>query len=206
MHADRCYLVSMFVIGPDNKTLFAGGSKTARNGIGRWDLTTGAYLGSVALPWPHPNDMPIAISPNGKTLLCFCDSTLHQIDIATGRHVIELSGHLGAISCVAICSTRYVTGSEDGKVMLWDRATGKLVFEVAEPARSVRKILLDNEGDKLFVLYAGRNASFDDASLRTYRISDGKMIWELHPPRREHLLEGTANLAVNGNQLGCAEF
>ncbi len=191
----------MLAIGPDNKTLFAGGSKTARTGIGRWDLATGAYLGSVALPWPHPNDMPIAISPNGKTLLCFCDSTLHQIDIATGRHAIEPSGHLGPISSVAISSKHYVTGSEDGKVMLWDRATGNLLFEVGEPARSVRKILLDHEGGRLFVLYSGRNASVDDVNLRAYRISDGKMIWETHPPRREHLLEGAANLAVNGNQL-----
>ena len=62
---------SMFMIGPDNNTLFAGGSKAARTGIGRWNLTTGMYHGLRDSPWPHPNIMPMAISPTGKTLLCY---------------------------------------------------------------------------------------------------------------------------------------
>jgi RNA polymerase sigma factor (sigma-70 family) len=192
---------SMMTIGPDNNTLFAGGSKAARTGIGRWDLTTGAYLDSVALPWPHQSDMPIAISPNGKTLVCFCDSTLHQIEIATGKEVVDLPGHHGPISSVCTSESHYVTGSEDGKVLLWDRVTGRLLFELGAPARSVRKILMDSEGDRLFALYANRNAQFDDPNLQAYRISDGKMIWQLHPPRRDHLLEGAASLALNGTQL-----
>ena len=191
---------SMFLIGPDNKTLFAGGSRTARTGIGRWNLEAGTYLDSVALPWPHPSNMPMAVSPNGKTLLCYCDSTLHQIDILTGRPPV-VSGQQGAINCLSASSTLIATGSEDGKVFLWDRSTGMFVFELGEPARAVRKLLFGNDGATLFVLYAMRNVQFDDANLRAYRVSDGKMLWQVHPSQRDRLIEGTACLALNGNHL-----
>ena len=76
------------------------------------------------------------------------------------------------------------------------------MFEESEPAPSVRKIQLDSEGGRLFVLCAARYAQFDDASLRSYRILEGKMIWQLHPSRRQHQLEGPVFLALNGKYLG----
>jgi WD40 repeat protein len=37
--------------------------------------------------------------------------------------------------------------------------------------------------------------------LRAYRLTDGKMLWQVHTSQKERLLDGTASLALNGNQL-----
>jgi len=92
-------------------------------------------------------------SPDGRMLVTSCRGerpTLGRgegarpnlIDTKSGRVVATLDGHEGHVleAAFSLDGERIVTGSSDGKALLWDTATGRFLdaLNVGEPVESVR--------------------------------------------------------------------
>ena len=81
----------------------------------------------------------LRITNDGKTLIKGKFGTkVKRWDIATGKAVMEYSGHKKAVLCYDLSKdgTKLLTGGGDGKIVLWDVATGdslKVIQSYREP-------------------------------------------------------------------------
>ncbi len=194
-------------IGPNNKTLFASSGV----GLGMWNLVTARHEGTL----PFPMSMTFCVSPDSKTIAFPHNSVLEQIDIKTGKEVIAFDGHVGQITALAVSPTgsNIVTGGSDGKIILWDRSTGKRMRQFEGPASSVLQLVFSQDAQVVYVLSqkSGMQPG-NDVTLRSFNIVDGKAV----PPfnvivgnlgrrgrgnDRSTYFTGTRTLALNGDQL-----
>ena len=68
------------------------------------------------------NVASVAFSPDGGTLACGNDDTIHLWDVQTGERLHTLKGHTDVVDSLAYSpdGERLVSGSYDGTVLLWD--------------------------------------------------------------------------------------
>ncbi len=118
-----------------------------------WDVSSGI----ARHPLPH-RIRPLAISPDNKFLLG-CGAQAGLWKISTGKCVHRYSGHKKAVSCGDFSpdGKLALSGSWDGTVRIWERATGALRTVLSEQeretsiARGVRlgRIRVDYEYERL---------------------------------------------------------
>ncbi|HLN26309.1 MAG TPA: sigma-70 family RNA polymerase sigma factor [Gemmataceae bacterium] len=90
-----------------------------------WDLQTGK---SRPLPGPERSAQSVTFSPDGKSLAAGGSGTsIHLIDLATGKRKQERSGHEGRIFRVALSpdGSTLASGGEDNVIYLWDLKTNQ---------------------------------------------------------------------------------
>lgn len=114
----------------------------------------------------------ILITPDGKSLLKGKFGTkVRRWDVASGKVLMEFSGHEKAVLCYALSrdGKRLLTGGGDGKIILWDVATG----DSLRVMRSYREPIFDIHfnSDETQVI-----SSSWDATLRMHDLSTGKRI------------------------------
>jgi WD40 repeat protein len=144
-HSKRLYSVAL---SPDGRLALTGSDdNTAR----LWDLATGKEIrrleGYSHPAEPIPDDTKLAdldavrerlapykriyslaFSPDGRWALTGSeDKTARLWEVATGKEIGRLEGHLGSVLSVAFSPDGRLafTGSDDNTVRLWDLATGK---------------------------------------------------------------------------------
>jgi WD40 repeat protein len=100
-----------------------------------WDVTTGRRLHVLAglgrIVWV------VQLSDDGRTALALADETTHVWDTATGRRMHAFPVRTDCWQAVALaklgdialtgCIEGNVTGGIDGKTMVWDVASGRLL-------------------------------------------------------------------------------
>ncbi len=115
-----------FTLQPDGKVLATGsGDKTAR----LWDLADGKQL--AVIPEHSCGEYALSFSPDGKTLALLCqDRTVHLRDARSGESRVRLRGPDGVGDNILFSpdGRRLVSWDRwNGKVQLWDPATGEVV-------------------------------------------------------------------------------
>jgi WD40 repeat protein len=128
-------------ISPDGRLFVAGYSKGYAGGPQGFDswlhLTEIASGGTVAdVRWPGKSLGRPEFSRDGRLILTVCDGRSACVfDVATGRPIIELVGHEGAIRQARFSDDgkSVVTTSADRSARVWDLSNGRVVAAFTPP-------------------------------------------------------------------------
>ncbi len=126
---------------PDGKILASGGDHDPN--IRLWDAATGKPIRS----WPaHGKVGPrscvfsVAFSPDGRLLASGgSDSAARVWEVATGKLLFTLDGHMGGVSKVVFATDgrTLLTASENCTAFLWEAATGQQIRKFGQHKRWV---------------------------------------------------------------------
>ncbi|MFN8376871.1 MAG: WD40 repeat domain-containing protein [Anaerolineae bacterium] len=119
-------------VNETNRVLVAGGW----SGISVWDLEIGRIVWDFDRESPDITD--IAISPDG-ILLAACHGRITLLDMTNGANLRTLE-HPSYMWSVAFApnGVTLASGSENGRLALWDLTTGELLTTVTLPASTQR--------------------------------------------------------------------
>jgi WD40 repeat protein len=172
------------------------GSKIVTCGVGRngrspgpsnvvaevWDAETGAELCTLMHPGPGSISGYTDPSwfPDSRRLLDpINDSKAARIwDVTTGKILLRLEGHPGALTCGAVSSDgeRVVTGAHDRTARIWDARTGKQLAVLEGHEDELERVAFSPDGRHVLTKAADRTARLWDAStgreMATYRWHD----------------------------------
>jgi WD40 repeat protein/class 3 adenylate cyclase len=107
---------------------------------------------------PGPEALSATLSPDGTRLLTgHLDGSAYIWDVRTGRRLLELSGHEGAVAPVSFSpdGKLALTASEDSTARLWDAATGRVLAVLAGHGGPVASAMFTPDGR--FVVTASRD-------------------------------------------------
>jgi eukaryotic-like serine/threonine-protein kinase len=111
-------------VSPDGRLAIAGSLHGASSEERLWDVATGREL----CGWKHgANVLSVALSPDSQLSLAGQqDGMVVLRDLATGRVLHSLSGHVGGVESVAFFndSRRFLSAGQDGTIRLWDVLRG----------------------------------------------------------------------------------
>jgi WD40 repeat protein/serine/threonine protein kinase len=143
-HTDR---VNSVCVRPDGRHALTAGS----DGVVReWDLSTGAC--TRFLEMARAGGMRSAcVTPDGRWALTtrdFVDRKVRMIDLATGRRIRTLEGHLGGVKAVTVTpdGSHAVSAGSDGTVRLWDLAGGECVHVLEGHTGEVNCVCVTPDG------------------------------------------------------------
>jgi WD40 repeat protein len=133
-------VVHSLAFSPDSKRLISGsGDRTAIV----WDVSTRRPTRRL---YGHSGTIKaIAFTSDGdRAVTGGDDETLRLWNIADGKPIAEMTQHkpAGSISSVAVSPAEQLiaSGSEDGRVVLWDGQTGALLRQIIHPERFVAAV------------------------------------------------------------------
>ncbi len=120
---------------PAHKLLATGGFDDT---VFLFDLATGKRLRSISID--DQSAGPMALAPDGKTLVVECRADLCVFDVATGKEKARLTGHGSRIDGLAFSADGKWLASCGGKedIRVWETATGKLHRLIKNPDNYVR--------------------------------------------------------------------
>ncbi len=117
------------------------------------------------------NQNRMAFAPDGKLLAVVDDWSIRLWDIAEGKEIRWLGGHLGPVSSIAFTpdGKRLVSLASDRGPRVWDVATGKTVARLSFNLGFPSCLALTADG-KTIATTGG------DRTIRLWNISDGKLL------------------------------
>jgi WD40 repeat protein/serine/threonine protein kinase len=144
------------VFGPDGRRLAGlSGNRTVKV----WDAATGKE--TLTLDGRGGVLSSVALSPDGQRLACGSDGgTVEVWDAATGREILTLRSHTGGVSSVVFSpdGRRLASGGwdhpasgggYDGKVKVWDAATGQETLTLEGHGSLVTSVAFSPDGKRL---------------------------------------------------------
>ncbi|OAX35726.1 WD40 repeat-like protein, partial [Rhizopogon vinicolor AM-OR11-026] len=139
-----------------------------------WNLESGKQIGE---DWQDGESQvnPIALSPDGKKVVCGSGDAVRLWDIDTGRVIATWTGHANNVSSVGWNRNgwRVVSGSYDETArVLWDIGTGKVITEWMRLGENWVEDAIHLPGGQRIMTCS------DDGSLRVWNLESGKQIGE----------------------------
>jgi WD40 repeat protein len=176
---------------PDGKSLFT----VWRDFIYQLDMATEKELRRVTNPCPSAFSQQITLHPDGKTLLLTgSGSTVHFVDLATGKGLRSFEGHNRAVVAVAFSPDgKLVASAEHEELLVWNPTTQKPIRRITGHPSFVTALAFAANGKTLLSGSANHTAHrWDMASgreiktLRTYGMAmalspDGKIMATCNP-------------------------
>lgn len=176
-----------------NGTLLASGSND--NTVKLWSIPSGALVGTLA----QPTDVgSVSFNPAGNRLALACDSDLREWDVPSQTLVRSLLRASERISRTVFTpdSTKLVAGGHDGKVSVYDVATGGLLRQMT-PGGNIFAVAASAT-----MVAAGTNIP---NVIQLYRLKDGAFVRTLTPPGSLPYTYSTA-FSPDGATLASAHF
>jgi WD40 repeat protein len=134
---------------PDGKELVAAAFQGGNVVIGRGQAPTGKLFERKTVVLPRTGPVEWAVSPDGKTLAVSVkgDPFVRLIDVATGKLHVSDAEHTGAVIALASSADgkRLVSAWEDGRVIVWDLATGRRIVRWKLDSR-LRRLAISPDG------------------------------------------------------------
>ena len=164
-------IVSRLAFSADGKTLVTAGDDRI---IRFWDAETGRHTQTL---WAHPAYVDsIALSRDGKTLLCYGGRTLTLWDAKTGalKHVLKHPSTLDRAAFSPDGKTIATRGMPDVSVHLWDVGTGEHIRTLTGHTDAVYNAIFSPDGKTV----ATRS---DDGKTRLYETETGRYRHTLTP-------------------------
>jgi RNA polymerase sigma factor (sigma-70 family) len=136
----------------DGNTLASGGTGSEGIQVALWDLAKKQERATFTGQGQGVGLYCLAVAPGGKLLAAGDgEGTVTLWEVATGKEIAVLAGHLGAVRCVAFSPDGKVlaAGGEDQTVHLWDIAAKKERDGVQAHAGSVDAVAFSPDGKTL---------------------------------------------------------
>jgi RNA polymerase sigma factor (sigma-70 family) len=135
-----------YAFSPDGTVLVANMDKDS---VHLWDVATGKVLRGI--PYPKDRDgfsFPCTFAPDGKVLAFRGRDLIALADVATGKEVGRFEADMGMDWSVAFTpdGKTLVSGSQDGRVRVWDLATTKLRFTLDSRTNLGTDMALSHDG------------------------------------------------------------
>ena len=147
--------------------------------------------------WTHPfafGMLDAAVSPDGKRIATACGPRAGILvwDATTGKHLLQMTGHLRNITGVAYSpdSTLLASSSDDGTVRLWDSKSGTVLHHWTADEGAF--------GGRVAFLSGGKQVA---AMFRSMKRGQGVRIWNIDA---ENDAQPDAALLAPGQGLGFA--
>jgi len=169
-HADE---LRDIVFSPDGSRLVTSSNDQT---LKVWDATTGKELLTIPTQsYRTVYGLHVAISPDGQRIAApgpgIIQTTtgtgvLKLWDIKSGKEVLTLSGHKGAVYAVAFSpdGKRIATGSSDRTVKVWDAETGKELLTLVGNTGPVLDVSFSPDGRQIATNGGGGPKVWDAAS------------------------------------------
>ncbi|GAA5943320.1 hypothetical protein JCM10213_007960 [Rhodosporidiobolus nylandii] len=129
-----------------------------------WSAETGEFL---ALLQGHTSLVgQLQLDPSTNTLVTGgSDGRVLVFSLETYDAIHALFAHTNSVTCLQFDSRFLVTGSNDGKIKLWDFRTGRYIRDLAEPCDAVWRVVFRD--DKCVTLCRRNNRTLMD--VKTFR-------------------------------------
>jgi WD40 repeat protein len=190
------------VFAADGRTLYLG---TASGRILRWDLTNGQSLPD----WPAHNgrvaDLFLRPGMNELVSAGSNDGAIRRWDVNTGKCLSATDAYVGKIAVVRTPDgKRTIAVDEDGRLDVWDVATGRVTKTLRTPGRQWHETLFTPDGKQLLIAaQTGPNTIWD--------LSTGKQVGEFAPPpkldpKADEYYWGALCFSPDGRRLAASKF
>ena len=159
--------------------VFGAGGTRVGVGVGQiFEAATGRPIAAEGRPRPTT---AIAASPDGRLLAVGVPlGDVHLEEFATGKHLVRLAGHAGAVEAVAFnaAGDRLASGGADGTARLWDAVSGECLLVLRGHEAVIRAVMFSRDGLRLITSCA-------DGTVRIWDTSLGSELMSL-PGQRAH--------------------
>jgi WD40 repeat protein len=150
--------------------------------LGRRDVMTGKQVRAIGEGKSYGNAEHVQFSPDGKLLAVVENSTNEPVveiwDVGSGEQRCAMSGHKRQVWSAQFTGqgNTLMTGAADGRIILWDTATGKQVRElVTEPG--VGSAAVSTDGRRVASVHWSEVQI--PPNISTYRCDNRVRIWDL---------------------------
>ncbi len=144
----------------------------AADGVARvWRLPEGRL--ALSIPANMPEYGAAVFAPNGKTVAIAGADGAAIHDLVGGQLLVKLDG-VDKVTHLAFdpSGTRLVTGTKEGKVQLWDPASGKVVRSLGQHAKDVWYVSFSGDGKRIAT-------ASDDATVKLWDVESGALLHTL---------------------------
>ncbi|AFZ60133.1 serine/threonine protein kinase [Anabaena cylindrica FACHB-243] len=121
----------------------------------------------------EPNNLilSVAISPDSQTIASGGNGIIKLWNVATGKEVTSLSGHIRNVNVVTISpdGKNLVSGSDDQTIKIWNLITKKLSYTLKSHTDSVQALAISKDGKTLV-------SASDDKTIKVWNLDTGKLI------------------------------
>jgi hypothetical protein len=136
-----------------------------------WNLTTGAYYGTVILPTPIT---ALAISSDSRLLTGSSSDNIIRITSGNGAPGGTLEGHTSPVRALATTPDGRILASagEDTMIRLWSLPTGAYLRTLSGHTGTVRSLAISPDGEMLV-------SGSEDGTIRIWSLPDGHSMFRL---------------------------
>jgi WD40 repeat protein len=160
------HYVSVVVVTPDGKRAISGAFDST---VKIWELESGRLLRTLEMD--SPGVRALAVTADGRQVICACDSRPTAWDLETGRHLVTLKGHSDEVEGLAVApdGKLVISASRDHTLKVWDMDTGRRLRTLTGHTDSVSDVAVTPDGRCIV-------SAAENGELRVWALNTGRLL------------------------------